>query len=94
MYFRFGFVLLLAVAISIVGVAIEKLTLAYRRDVSRQHYQLDVLREKHARARLRTQELGAPARTLDSIESGRLSLQRPQPKARTAKQQTGDATAR
>lgn len=78
-YFRFAVVLLLAVAISVVGVAIEKLTLACRRDVSRQRYRLDALREQHARVKLRTQQLSAPGRLLESVESGRLPVERTPP---------------
>jgi len=78
MYFRFGAALILAVTVSVVGVGVEKSTLSIRREISRQHYRLDVLRERQARARLRTQELGAPGRLIESIEAGRLPLKRPQ----------------
>ena len=77
MYFRFGCALLLAVAISVIGVAVEKSTLTVRRDISRQHYRLDVLHEEHARMRLRTQQLGAPRRMIESIDAGRLPVKRP-----------------
>ncbi|MFQ5734301.1 MAG: hypothetical protein ACE5KM_20375 [Planctomycetaceae bacterium] len=78
MYFRFGFALLLVLAVSLAGVAVEKATLSTRRDISRQHYQLDALREERARLRLRTQKLGAPARLLRDVEEGRIDLKRPQ----------------
>jgi hypothetical protein len=77
MYFRFGCILCLAVAVSVVGVAVEKAVLELRRDVSRQHYRLDVLHEEHARLRLRTQQLGAPRRIIDSIDDGEIPLKRP-----------------
>ena len=76
MFFRFGCALCLAAAVSVIGVAIEKATLVTRREVSRQHYQTDVLREEHARLRLKTQQLGAPKRLIESIEQGRVSLKR------------------
>lgn len=77
MYFRFGFALLLVVAISLGGVAIEKMSLSYRRDISRQKYRLEQLRNEHARMRLRTQELGAPARMVESIDVEHREMQRP-----------------
>jgi hypothetical protein len=77
MYFRFGSVLCLAAAVSLVGVAVEKSALELRRDISRQHYRLEVLQEEHARMRLQTQQLGAPRRMIDSIEEGGIPLNRP-----------------
>jgi len=88
MYFRFGMALLLAVAISITGVAIEKTTLSLRRDISRQHYQLEVLRERHAEVRLKTQRLGAPQRMVESIRDGRLPVKRPQTAAGSARERS------
>lgn len=86
MYFRFGVALLLVVAISVAGVAIEKMTLATKRDMSRQQYRLEVLRDEHARMRLRTQELGAPTRMVKSIRSGELKVERPKRRPKAAKQ--------
>lgn len=77
MYFRFGCILCLAAAVSVVGVAVEKTVLELRRDVSRQHYRQDVLQEEHARLRLRTQQLGAPRRIIESIDDGAIPLKRP-----------------
>ena len=87
MYFRFGVALLLVVAISLTGVAIEKMTLSYKRDMSRQQFRLQELRDEHARLRLRTQELGAPARMVESMGTENRQLQRP--KRRTAASKTG-----
>ena len=59
------------------GVALEKQTLELRRSVSRQHYQTDALRDAYARARLRTQQLGAPERVIDALDAGELELSAP-----------------
>ena len=61
MFFRFGAALLLAVLISMVGIAMEKQTLEMKRAVSRQYFQMDLLLEMHARLRLSIQRLTAPA---------------------------------
>lgn len=76
MFFRFGSALVLVVMVSMAGVALEKRTLELRRDVSRQHYQMDLLNDAYARARLRTQQLGAPERVIDALETGEIELQR------------------
>lgn len=78
MYFRFGSAIVLVVLISLAGIAIEKRSLELRRDVSRQQYQLDILRDTQARLRLRTQELGAPTRLLESIDRGQLTVEPPE----------------
>lgn len=70
MYFRFGSAVVLAVAISLTGIALEKQNLQLRRQVSRQHYQLDELLDRHARLRLRSGELGAPEQVLRSLADG------------------------
>lgn len=74
MYFRFGSALFLVVIVSLVGVAIENQCLELRRGLSRQHYEMEVLRELYARKRLKTQELGATERVLDALEQGQLVL--------------------
>lgn len=68
MYFRFGAAIVLVVVISVIGVALEKQNLSYRRAISRQRYQMDVLVERYAQMRLQAQRLGAPARTIKSLE--------------------------
>lgn len=80
MYFRFASAVILVVLVSLAGVAIEKRTLESRREVSRQYYRLEVLRDAHAGLRLRTQKLGAPVRLIEEIEAGRLEVQ-PTPKS-------------
>ncbi len=52
MYFRFTAGLLLAMAVSMAGTWLEKLTRSLQREVSLQHYQADVLRELIVRRRL------------------------------------------
>ena len=77
MFFRFGSALLLVVIISLLGIAIEKQNLEMRRELSRQHYQMDVLLDEHARLRLRTQELAAVEGLFDSVEGHDVDLKRP-----------------
>ena len=77
MFFRFGSTLVLLVLVSTAGVALEKRTLALRRSVSRQHYRMDVLRDEYAKMRLRTQQLAGPLRTVDALDAGKLSVDRP-----------------
>ena len=78
MFFRFGSAIVLVVLISLVGIGLEKRNLELRRAVSQQHYRTDALRDAHARLRLETQFLGAPVRIIDSLESGRIELTRPE----------------
>lgn len=75
MVFRFLVAIGLVVAVALAGVALEKRTLELRRAVTTQHFREGVLRENHARLRLRTQELGAPARLVEALEDGRLVLE-------------------
>ena len=74
MFFRFGSAVVLVVLVSLAGIALEKRNLELRRSLSRQHYRMDVLREAHVRLRVRTQELGAPARLIEPIDRGLLEL--------------------
>ena len=69
MYFRFTAAILLVVAVSLCGVAMEKSTLKLKRDISRQEFQKEVLLEEHAQLRLKTQQLGAPTRVIESLDS-------------------------
>ncbi|HXY35609.1 MAG TPA: hypothetical protein VEI07_15360 [Planctomycetaceae bacterium] len=71
MYFRFGAAVVLAVLVAVAGIAIEKRCLTLRRALTREHYRYEVLRDLYARQRLQTQQLGAPARLLESLESNR-----------------------
>jgi hypothetical protein len=73
MFFRFGSALILVVVISLLGIVVEKQNLTLRREISRQHYRMDVLQEEHARLRLRSQQLAAVERlfaTIEDAESG------------------------
>jgi hypothetical protein len=74
MYFRFAAAVVLAALIAVAGVAIEKRCLALRRALTRERYRYDVLSDLYARQRLRTQQLGAPARLFESIESDRCDM--------------------
>lgn len=68
MYFRFSAAIVLVVLISVIGVALEKHSLSYRRAIAQQRFRLDVLVEEYAQKRLQAQRLGAPARTIKSLE--------------------------
>jgi hypothetical protein len=75
MYFRFGSALVLVVLISLAGIALEKRNLDLRRAATRQRFRRDVLHDTHIRMRLETQRLGAPAQTIDALESGELRVE-------------------
>tara|TARA_R110002111_G_scaffold18931_2_gene46271 strand:+ start:110890 stop:111204 length:315 start_codon:yes stop_codon:yes gene_type:complete len=74
MLFRFGSAIFLAVAVSLVGIGLEKESLKLKRQVSRQHYQLEVLINAHAKMKLATQQAGSPRQMLNSIERGELDV--------------------
>ena len=77
MYFRFGATIVLVVIISVIGVALEKQSLTYRRAISQQRYRMDVLVEQYAQKRLQAQRLGAPARTIKSLEEQGGDMKKP-----------------
>ena len=68
MFFRFGSAIILVVVTSLLGIFVEKQNLTLRREISRQHYRMDVLQEEHARLRLRSQQLAAVERLFATIE--------------------------
>ena len=69
MYFRFVAALTLVVGISLAGTALEKRNLELRRAISRQHYQLEVLVDRHALHRMEAHRLGTPERLIESLKS-------------------------
>ena len=77
MYFRFGAAIVLVVIVSVVGVALEKQSLSYRRSISQQRFRLDVLVEQYAQMRLKAQRLGAPARTIQSLGENAGDVRKP-----------------
>ncbi|RLS37355.1 MAG: hypothetical protein DWH81_11300 [Planctomycetota bacterium] len=68
MFFRFCAALSLVVLIAAAGIAVEKQLLDMKRTQTLQVYRLEQLEEKYARLKLRTQELGAPSRLMESLE--------------------------
>ena len=68
MFFRFCAALCLVVLIAAVGISLQKRLLDQKREHSLQVYRLAQLEEKYARLKLRSQELGAPARLLENLE--------------------------
>lgn len=77
MYFRFSSALFLVVVISLLGASLEKRSLELRRDVTRQKYQMDVLRDTFSRKRLQAQQLGAPNRTIRNLGESASGLFQP-----------------
>jgi hypothetical protein len=74
MFFRFGAAVLLVVAVSLLGIALEKRNLSLRRTISLQLYRAEQLQERCVRLRLQSEQLGAPARLMQAIEDGRLEV--------------------
>ena len=74
MLIRFLLAVLLLVLVAVAGGALEKSTLDLRRAIGKQHYRTEVLRERVARLRLRSQELGGPTQLLGPLEAGRLEF--------------------
>jgi len=68
MFFRFCAALSLVVLIAAAGITVEKRILDKKREQTLQVYRLEQLEEKYARLKLRSQELGAPSRLLESLE--------------------------
>ncbi|QDT27455.1 hypothetical protein Enr10x_27720 [Gimesia panareensis] len=75
MLFRFVSAILLAVAVSLIGIALEKESLKLKRQVSRQHYQLEVLINAHAKMKLAAQRASSPRKVLNSMERGELDVE-------------------
>jgi hypothetical protein len=67
MFFRFFAALILVVLVSLAGNALEKRNLELKRAVSRQHYRLEILAERHVAKRVLVQQLGAPSRLAESM---------------------------
>lgn len=78
MFFRFGSAVCVVVLISLIGIAIEKRSLQLRRELSRQHYQMDILRDQHARLRLQSQELATIERLFEHVEQPESGLALPE----------------
>lgn len=83
MFFRFGSALILVVVTSLLGIVVEKQNLTLRREISRQHYRMDVLQEEHARLRLRSQQLAAVERLFATIEDEESGLVPSEPGSNT-----------
>ena len=64
MFVRFQGAVLLAALVAVGGSSVENAVLDRHRAIGRQHYRLDVLQERVARLRLRTEELGSPSRLI------------------------------
>ena len=84
MFFRLCAALSLVVLIAAAGITIEKRLLDMKREQTLQVYRLAQLEEKYARLKLRSQELGAPSRLLESLErvEAERAAQRRQPALR------------
>lgn len=73
MFFRFGAAVVIVVVVSLLGIALEKRTLAVKRAISLQAYRADQIDERLAQLRLRCEQLGAPGRLLESLDTERVS---------------------
>lgn len=69
MFFRFGAAVTMVVVVSLLGIALEKRSLSLKRAISLQSYRAAQLEERRVQLRLRCEQLGAPARLLESLES-------------------------
>ena len=78
MFFRFGSAVCVVVLISLIGITLEKRSLDLRRKLSRQHYQMDILQDQHARLRLRSQELATIERLFEHVEQPESGLTLPE----------------
>lgn len=81
MFVRFAVAVVLVALIAVAGIQLEKRNLELRRAVGLQHYRLEVMERRHALDRLKVQQLGAPARMIESIESGELQVMAPSPES-------------
>lgn len=88
MFFRFAAGLILVVLVSMVGIVLEKQTLAMNRAVSRQFFQLDLMLEMHAQLRLSIQKQTAPALLAD-LKPESFTQQRRARFDRVSEQETG-----
>jgi len=77
MFFRFGSALVLIVLIALAGTSLEKQSLELRRAVSRQHYRLEALLQRHATLRMQAQHLGAPPRLVETLNQPTVQLGKP-----------------
>jgi hypothetical protein len=75
MFFRFAAAIGLITAIGLAAIAIEKQNLSLKREISSQHYQLQIQQEKYSRLVLETQQLAAPPRLMEEWERGEIRLQ-------------------
>ncbi|MEZ6056842.1 MAG: hypothetical protein R3C01_09055 [Planctomycetaceae bacterium] len=69
MFFRFGAALVLIVAISLAGIAIEKQNVSLKRSLTLQQYRQAELSNRRADLRLRVGRLGAPSQLLQQVEA-------------------------
>lgn len=88
MVFRFAGAMALVVIVALIGAALETRAVAVRRQIVKQHYQLEALEERLVRLRLAIQQEGTPTRLLAPLESGQLTVKLPERPNRTAQRPT------
>lgn len=76
MFVRFLALLSLLVAVALANIAIEKQILEVKRAQTVQVYQTEVLLERHARLRMRIEELTGPTRTSTYLQADETSSSR------------------
>lgn len=69
MLFRFCAAMSLIVLIAAAGITVERRILDLKRQQTLQVYRLSQMEERYARLKLRCQELNAPARWLERLET-------------------------
>lgn len=77
MLFRFCAAMSLVVLIASAGITLERQILDLKRQQTLQVYRLAQMEERYARLKLRCQELNAPARWMERLETAETS-QKPQ----------------
>ncbi len=83
MYFRFLAGMVLVVAVSLAGTTLEKQTLALRRRVSQQQYQLDELQLRTAKLHLATHQRRTANRMLTELPQNRPAVASPTARTKT-----------
>lgn len=77
MFFRFGVAVLVVVAVSLYGTALESEILAMKRQIIRQRYRIDVATQSLAQLRLDVQMASSPVHLLPRLEQGELMAVKP-----------------
>lgn len=87
MFFRFGAALVLIVAISLAGIAIEKRNVSLKRSLTLQQFRESELLNRRAELRLSIGRLGAPSHLMQQLEvDGKVDRKANVPATKASKQ--------